>query len=253
VTSSAPDGSNAFGGHAALYQRRRPSYPPSVFDALDRALEGPRECAVDLGAGSGQATKELAERFARVTAVEPDARMAAQFAQRPNVDVVNLGSEEADFRAGSIDAVIAATSFHWMDQKAVIAKVRNWLRPGGVFFPFLYDAFNVEGPAAEVFNRHAALWEPYKDRRLRENVDYAAAFAASGVFSRWTRFEDRIGADFSAADAAGLLATTSFGSAYARATFGDPSIYFEKLAEEFRACGEPLTVSAPLVGVLAVK
>ncbi|MGD9801170.1 MAG: class I SAM-dependent methyltransferase [Parvularculaceae bacterium] len=253
MTSSAPDGSSAFGGHASLYQRRRPSYPQSVFDALERALEGPRERAADLGAGSGQATKELAKRFAHVTAIEPDARMVSEFPAIENVDVVNLGSEQATFAPGTLDAVIAATSFHWMGQAVVIGRVHQWLRPGGVFFPFLYDAFVVEGAAKDVYRRHNALWEPYKDRRLRENVDYAKAFAASGAFSNWTAFHDQIGAVLSAEDAAGLLATTSFGSAYARAAYGEPSIYFRELADEFRACGEPLSIVAPLNGVIAIK
>lgn len=253
MTSSAPDGSNAFGGHAALYQKRRPSYPQSVFEALERALDGPRVRAVDLGAGSGQATKELAKRFDKVTAVEPDARMASQFPAIANADIINLGSETAEFADNSIDAVIAATAFHWMDQPAVIAKAHRWLRPGGVFFPFLYDAFAVGGEAKEIYDRHAAQWEPYKDRRLKENVNYAFAFEASGVFSNWEKFEDRIGATLSADDAAALLATTSFGSAYARATYGDPAIYFKMLADEFRACGGPLEVSSPIVGVIAIK
>jgi len=253
VTSPVPDGSTAFGGHAAIYARRRPGYPPSIFAALEAALSGPRDRAVDLGAGSGQATKELAARFQRVSAVEPDARMAAEFPAIANVDVLNAPAETVEFPSASVDCVIAATSFHWMDQAKVIANVHRWLRPGGVFFPFLYDAFNVVGAGKAVYDRHAALWEPYKDRRLRENVDYARAFAASGVFRTWTPFRDEIGAALSADDAAGLLATTSFGSAYARAAHGDPSAYFAALAAEFRAAGEPLVVTAPLNGVIAVK
>lgn len=253
MPSSAPDGSNSFGAQAALYARRRPAYPQSVFDALDRALAGPRDHAADLGAGSGQATKELATRFRRVTAIEPDARMAAEFPAIANVDVITVGSEAAEFPDGALDAVIAATSFHWMDQPRVIAKVHRWLRPGGVFFPFLYDAFVVEGPAASVYHRHAALWEPFKDRRLIENVDYGRVFEKSGVFARRTRFEDAIGAAFSADEAAGLFGTTSFGSAYARAHHDDPARYIDGLASEFRAAGAPLRVLAPLVGVIAIK
>lgn len=253
MSSSAPDGSKAFGAHAALYAKRRPSYPQSVFEALEDALKGPRRHAADLGAGSGQATKELATRFGQVTAVEPDSRMASQFPALENVAVVNCASEAATFPDGSLDAVIAATSFHWMDQRAIIEKVHCWLRPGGVFFPFLYDAFNVEGAAKTVYDRNAALWAPFRDKRLNESVDYAKAFERSGAFANWSAFRDSIGATMSAEDAAGLLGTTSFASAYAKAAFGDPSIYVAKLTEEFRACGESLRVNAPLKGVIAVK
>jgi SAM-dependent methyltransferase len=253
VRSSAPDGGTSFGAQAALYARLRPSYPVSVFRAIEGALAGPRRRAVDLGAGNGQATKALARLFEEVTAVEPDARMAAGLPKIVNVRVESRAAENAAFADGSIDAVIAATSFHWMDQRKVVANVHRWLRAGGVFFPFLYDAFNVEGAAKSVYEKHSALWEPYRDRRLKENVDYRKVFAETGVFSNWTPFADSIEARLSAGEAAGLLGTTSFGGAYARAAFGDPALYIAELAGEFRACGEPLIVRAPLNGVLAVK
>ncbi len=253
MTSSAPDGSRAFGGHAALYARRRPGYPPTVFDALDAALKGPRDHAVDLGAGSGQATKELAKRFAHVTAIEPDTRMAAEFPAIANVDVLNAAAETAEIGDSAVDAVVAATSFHWMDQKEVVANAHRWLRAGGVFFPFRYSAFEVEGPAEAVFRKHEALWAPFKDRRLTANIEYGRPVVASGLFSQISYFADDLGSRLSAEEAAGLFGTTSFGSAYARANYSDPDRYIELLAQEFRECGDALIVKAPLKGVIAVK
>src|SRR5690606_2393429 len=110
---------------------------------LDR-LQGPRAQAVDLGAGSGQASRSLLRYFDKVSAVDPDARMLACL-DAPEIDKINLAAEEAEFAAGSIDAVIAATSFHWMDQQRVTGKAARWLRQDGVFFPFLYGPFIVHG------------------------------------------------------------------------------------------------------------
>lgn len=253
VTTSAPDGSKAFGGHAALYARRRPGYPPTVFDALDAALKGPRNRAVDLGAGSGQATRELAKRFVHVTAIEPDARMAAEFQAVANVDMVNASAETVELGAASVDAIVAATSFHWMDQKQVVANAFRWLRSGGIFFPFRYSAFEVHGPAEAVFRKHEALWAPFKDRRLTASIEYGRPVGASGLFSQISYFADDLGSRLSAEEAAGLFGTTSFGSAYARANYSDPDLYIELLAREFRECGDALIVKAPLKGVIAVK
>ncbi len=253
MTSSAADRSTAFGGHAALYARRRPGYPPSIYTALDAALAGPRDHAVDLGAGSGQATSEIAKRFQRVTAVEPDARMAGELPPIANVQIIKASAEASEFADGSIDAVIAATSFHWMDQKRVIANVYRWLRPGGVFFPFRYSAFEVEGPAKPVYERHARLWEPFKDRRLSANIEYMKPIVAAGLFSRVEIFRDEIGSCLSAGDAAGLFGTTSYGSAYAHATFGGVGAYISLLTDELGDCGEALKVKAPIIGVVAVK
>jgi len=253
TSSAAPDGSKAFGGHAALYAKRRPQYPASVFAALLSALQGERAHAVDLGAGTGQATRALSKLFRHVTAVEPDLRMAAEIPAIENVRIVNETAEAATFSAGSVDAVVAATSYHWMKQREVAETVYRWLRPGGVFFPFRYGAFEISGAAKPVFDRHAALWEPYKDRRLTANIEYMKPVQSTGLYSSVTGFSDEIGANLSPEDAAGLLGTTSFASAYARANYDDPDEYIRKLGDEFSACGKEARLRAPLKGVIAVK
>ncbi len=254
MPSSAPDGSQAFGGFAALYARCRPLYPQSVFDALEAALRGGRRAhAVDLGAGTGQATRALADRFVNVTAVEPDPRMAENFPKFRNVALLNEAAENVDFVPGSIDAVIAATSFHWMEQSEVCMKAHRWLRPGGVFFPFRYGAFDMIGVAKPVFDRHAALWAPFKDKRLTANIEYVKPIVAAGLFATVTPFVDELGATLAPADAAGLLGTTSYGSAFASANYQDPEDYIKELADDLRACGEETELQAPLRGAIAVK
>jgi len=253
VTSSRLDGSKAFGGFAAVYARWRPGYPQSVFDALLAALDGPRHHAIDLGAGSGQATKDLAKFFDRVTAVEPDAQMSAQFSPPENVAIVNFSAENVTFHADSADAVIAATSFHWMKQKDVAANAFQWLRPGGVFFPFRFGAFQATGAAKPVLDRHAAFWEPYKDRRLTANIEYGKPALATGLYRSVVSYSDEVTASLSVEEAAGLFGTTSFASAYARATYDNHEDYVKLLAEELRAAGEATILRAPIKGAIAIK
>lgn len=251
--SSSPDGSKEFGGCASAYAARRPNYPAVVFDTLLSALEGSRRAAVELGAGSGQATRAIAELFDAVTAVEPDARMLAEFPKLKNVRVMNVGAEEADLAPDSVDAVVAATSFHWMDQPRVIANAHRWLRRGGVFFPFLYNAFDIDGPAKEAYERHLLLWAPFKDRRLAENVDYPRALRAAGLFARVDDFRSEIVAEVPPAGAAMLLGTASFVNAYARAQGLDIADYVSRMTEDFAAFGDIVRIIAPLNGALAVK
>lgn len=253
MTSSRLDGSKAFGGFAAVYARWRPGYPQSVFDALLAALKGPRDHAIDLGAGSGQATKDLAMFFNRVTAVEPDAQMSARFSAPQNVEVVNHSAEDVTFAADSADAVIAATSFHWMKQKEVAANAFQWLRPGGVFFPFRFGAFQATGAAKPVLERHAALWEPYKDRRLTANIEYQKPILATGLFHSVVSFSDEVSASLTVEEAAGLFGTTSFASAYAQAAYANHDDYVRLLADELRAAGEATRLRAPIKGAIAVK
>src|SRR5437868_10523952 len=73
---------------AELYDRVRPGYPDDLLDELAAAL--PRSpVVVEVGPGTGQATKGLVARGASVTAVELGAHLAAVLARNlPTVDIV---------------------------------------------------------------------------------------------------------------------------------------------------------------------
>ena len=240
-----------FGDVAARYAALRPAYPKALFDFLESHLEGPRNFAVDLGAGPCKASLDLAARFARVAAVEPDARMLAAAPDHPRIEKITAASEDADFPAGSVDCVIAATAFHWMEQDIVCAKVARWLRPGGVFFPFLYGPFFVTGTAQPVFQRHWALWAPFMDKRLGAKADYSRPMRASGAFSRLENHSGEIKVVLPPQDAAGLLLTASYARAY-MASKGLGTDYIDQLTEAL-APHAPVTIGFPLGGVLGVK
>ena len=245
------DASRRFGDIAAAYADLRPAYPAALFDFLESHLEGPRRTAVDLGAGPGKATLDLAARFETVAAVEPDARMLAAMPRRDNVAPVQRAAEDAAFPEGRVDCVVSATAFHWMEQDAVVAKVARWLRPGGVFFPFLYGPFHVKEGGAEVFARHWALWAPYMDKRLGAKADYARPMRASCAFTRLETYSAVMERRLPPAEAAGLFFTASYARAYAEAK-GAASTYVAQLADELAPYGEIL-VGFPLGGVLGVR
>lgn len=245
------DPSRNFGSVAARYAELRPAYPPELFAFMLDRLEGACRHAVDLGAGSGQATLALGEHFERVSAVEPDARMLAHFAM-PGADKLNLPAEEADFAPASIDAVIAATSFHWMDQERVSASVVRWLRLGGVFFPFLYGPFIVKGPARAVYERHWNFWAPFMDRRLGAKADYSRSILAAGAFEKIETFSTKIERRLAPADAAGLFCTTSYANACAGHR-GGAEEYLVELAAELAAATDQIDIEFPLGGVLGVR
>lgn len=253
MSSSAPDGSTVFGGFAAAYAARRPGYPDAVFDALEGALEGRRDFLIELGAGSGQATKSFSSRFQRVVAVEPDRRMLDAMPKIENVTRVNAAAEDADIADDIADAVVAATAYHWMDQTRVAANAFRWLRPGGVFFPFMYDAMRIDGPAGDALKAEEALWAPYKDRRLIEAVDYVRVLRETGLFEEVRPFAHEFVATLQPAVAAGLLCTASFVNAFVKAKGVDIAAYQKTLTDLFTPFGEATVVRSPLGGALAIK
>src|SRR4051812_16606299 len=153
---------------AALYDRVRPGYPDDLFDELAAALP-PSPIVAEVGPGTGQATKGLVARGARVTAVELGARLAAVLARNlPTVDVVIAPFENVDLAPGSFDAVVAASSYHWVPPEARMTRPAALLRPGGQLV--LIALNQVASPADRgffdeghhVFNRHGlpGTYEP---------------------------------------------------------------------------------------------
>ena len=71
---SRSEGRALFGRDSALYERARPDYPERVYQLLVERCGLASGCrTIEVGAGSGQATKRLLELGARpLVAVEPD-------------------------------------------------------------------------------------------------------------------------------------------------------------------------------------
>ena len=125
-----------FGKVAGVYAAGRPDYPDRVYDILrDRCQLGPTSRVLEIGAGSGQATKRLIEAGAQVVALEPNEALAEQLSARLNMaqrlEVVVAAFDDAQLAPLSFDLVTAATSFHWLDPEQALPKIATILRPTG--------------------------------------------------------------------------------------------------------------------------
>ncbi len=121
----------SFGAIAGDYDRYRPG-PPE--EAVEWVLDGAAGLVVEVGAGTGGLTAQLARRATAVIAVEPDHRMHALLSGHATGAVVVTGrAEELPFASGSADAVLGASMWHWVDPARGPAEVARVLRPGGIF------------------------------------------------------------------------------------------------------------------------
>jgi SAM-dependent methyltransferase len=130
-------GSTAFGADVAGYAAGRLDYPERLYEILAyRCGLAPGASLIEIGPGTGQATRRLLEvGAARVVAIEPDTELAGHLREwgEPRLDVQNrpFGAEVPGDR--DFDLIVAATSFHWLEVGPALAQVRRLLKPDGAF------------------------------------------------------------------------------------------------------------------------
>lgn len=118
---------------AGRYDASRPGYPADLYDAIDR-LAGPLAGAtvVEVGAGTGKATRALLHRGAHVLPLDVGAEMLAQLRSRsPGVPAVVADGTALPIRTGMVDLVAAAQAFHWLPLDRSLSEAIRVLRPAG--------------------------------------------------------------------------------------------------------------------------
>jgi SAM-dependent methyltransferase len=209
--------------------------------------------AVELGAGSGQATGQILKRFDRVLAVEPDVEMAALIPSDPRLEIRVERAEEAELPA-PLDAAFCATAFHWMDHRVVARKVAEALRPRGVFLAFGYRPFEILSPKpvqALVAGEWKA-WRAYVDERLSAWRPYVELLRESRAFASVEDVSFDVSEARTPEAAAGLFLTTSYAAQHGRA-LGDEEAYCLDFNRRMAAAadGAPVTVGFAVTGALA--
>ncbi|MCX4092823.1 class I SAM-dependent methyltransferase [Nocardia sp. alder85J] len=181
----------SFGVDAARYDRARPGYPEALIQRIVAASREPD--VLDVGCGTGIATRQFAAAGARVLGVEPDARMA-DFARQTGLEVEIATFETWESAGRRFDAVVAGTAWHWVDPVAGAAKAAEVLRPGGRLAPF-WHVFELPEPVrlafAEVYHR-VVPDSPFDFQAQRTGLEVyrplfdkvAESIAASGAFEQ---------------------------------------------------------------------
>lgn len=225
-----------FGRSAAAYAAFRPDYPPALFERILSFIPAAhREVAMDLGAGTGKATRVLLEHFSQVIAVEADPLMAEELRDAaPRALVRVVSAEKCEQEHSSVDLVNAAAALHWMDVPAVVAKVELWLRPAGVFAVYGGGLPETPPPIREIVRKELHdHWKQFRDPRLLRDDFPQSILAAASSLRLVEDTKVPYVVPLSSRDFAGFWSSTSYGSAYAR-TLPDPASYWSGLEERFR-------------------
>ncbi|MDG6105788.1 methyltransferase domain-containing protein [Dactylosporangium aurantiacum] len=123
-----------FGTVAEAYERFRPGYPQELLDLVTAYAGGPVRTALEIGAGTGKATRLFARPGTAVTATDPDQAMLDELRGHVPADVETVCAAFEDLRPGRrYGLVYAAAALHWTRPDGRWARVAALLEPGGVF------------------------------------------------------------------------------------------------------------------------
>ena len=127
----------SFGAIAGAYERFRPGYPEELFNVVATYAGKPVRTALEIGAGTGKATRLFAEHGIEVTATEPDAAMLAELRKAVTASVKTVQSTFEDLRTGeTYGLVYAAAALHWTRAEGRWPRAVALLEPSGVFASF---------------------------------------------------------------------------------------------------------------------
>lgn len=208
--------SGSFGAVADLYERYRPGPPPEVVEWFVPTRVAR---AVDLGAGTGALTRLLAARSDEVVAVEPDARMRAVLGEVvPSARAVDGRGETIPVGDGAADAVVASSSWHWMDPERTLPEVARVLTPGGVLGvvwtgpdpegPFMTQASDLLTQARQGDESSAEFADALTGTigQMTDRLEIAAGLPFGPIDDHTVRWDIPLDAD----DLIGLLGTMSW-------------------------------------------
>jgi SAM-dependent methyltransferase len=127
----------SFGPAASAYERFRPAYPDRLIDEVLAYAGTPIRTALEIGAGTGKATRAFAARGIAVTATEPDAAMLAELRKHVPSTVSTLQHAFEDLPlTDTYDLVFAAAAMHWTQPHDRWSRVAALLTEYGVFASF---------------------------------------------------------------------------------------------------------------------
>ncbi|MFF0345559.1 class I SAM-dependent methyltransferase [Kribbella sp. NPDC004875] len=122
---------------AEAYERFRPGYPVELLELVTGYAGTPVATALEIGAGTGKATRLFARGGIAVTATEPDGAMLAELRKRLPANVTPVQSAFEDLPLdSSYDLVYSAAALHWTNPAGRWERMARLVRPGGVFASF---------------------------------------------------------------------------------------------------------------------
>jgi SAM-dependent methyltransferase len=172
---TSPGSPTAFEELVDVYDAARPRYPQALYDALPD-LSGR---VLELGAGTGIATRELVKRAGSLVSTDLGPKMLGRLHERsPEVPVAVCRSEALPFPADAFDVVCGAQMWHWVDVAVATPEVVRVLKPGGAL-ALWWNEVDVDG---------LPWWDAQQDRLEAGNPRYRRSYRSRDYAAELSRY-----------------------------------------------------------------
>jgi SAM-dependent methyltransferase len=176
---------------ARVYKTARPDYPDALIDdVVSYVALQPDDAMLEVGCGTGQATRSFARRGFRILAIDPGPEMvraaAESLAEFSNVEFTEATFEASPTTGARFRLIVAAQSWHWVSPEVRFAKAAEVLSPDGALAVFGHVPVGL--PAAllerlkQAYLRHAGIWGPPPEAWYLPAGPFKGWFDESGLF-----------------------------------------------------------------------
>lgn len=146
------DSVRLFSARSHGYAQFRPTYPDSLFDWLAAQCSQTR-VALDIAAGSGQASRPLISHFDQVIACDASPEQLLSSNEWRSVLRFASHAQQLPLQAHSVDLIVVAQALHWFATPVFFAEARRVLRDDGLFCAWCYSLITIE-PAIDTVIKH---------------------------------------------------------------------------------------------------
>jgi len=176
---------------ACAYRDSRPDYPEAlVDDVVSYAALKPGDPVLEVGCGTGQATKSFATRDLQIVAIDPGPEMIRvareSLAGFHNVELAKATFEAWPQNKGPFRLIIAAQSWHWVSPELRFVKAAKLLSPEGSLAVFGHVPTGLPAPLLDLFRKislaHTGRWGAPPEAGYLPSGPFKGWFDESGLF-----------------------------------------------------------------------
>ena len=176
---------------ATLYEAARPGYPDALIeDVVSHADLKLNDRILEVGCGTGQATKSFARQGFPILAIEPGPELIRgarrSLAGFSNVSFLETTFEAYPARAEAFRLIVAAQSWHWVSPETRFQKAAKALSSRGSLAVFGHVPVGLPAPLLaqfkEIYLRRTGRWGRPPEAWYLPDGPFKGWFDESGLF-----------------------------------------------------------------------